>query len=121
MKTWRMNGSPAMAVAPSAVVGRHVAPAEQRLPFGGDDLRELRLKVARRGVAGRKTMPTPYSPGGGSAQPQARRLAAKNVGHLQLMPAPSPVFGSQPHAPRWLRFSSTVMRLGARWCATAGL
>ena len=47
-------------------------------------------------------MPTPYSPAPGSAKPSLPQLACtrNSCGIWIRMPAPSPVSGSQPHAPR---------------------
>ena len=63
MNTCRMIGSTSRRrAAQHAVVDRHVAPAEQRLPFLGDDLLRAapRTSGVRRSVRGRKTVPTPY-------------------------------------------------------------
>ena len=53
-------------------------------------------------------MPTPYSPAPGSSMPAAGAAFARNLwGTCRSMPAPSPVFTSQPHAPRCSRFRPT--------------
>ena len=53
-------------------------------------------------------MPTPYSPGAGRSIPSSAHLSRKkSCGSCISAPAPSPVSGSQPQAPRWARFSST--------------
>ena len=53
------------------------------------------------GSTGRNTMPTPYSPGAGRENPRrAHSRSKKACGIWIRMPAPSPVCGSQPHAPR---------------------
>ena len=47
MKTWRITGSQDLAVSPrDGVVGRHGAPAEDRLALGLDDLLEALLQAA---------------------------------------------------------------------------
>ena len=57
-------------------------------------------------------MPTPYSPGSGSSMPSALQLARKNsCGICTRMPAPSPVSGSQPQAPRCVEVRRTVEAL----------
>ena len=53
------------------------------------------------GSGGKKTVPTPYSPAAGSLMPSSWQAARKNsCGICVRMPAPSPVNGSQPQAPR---------------------
>ena len=58
-------------------------------------------------------MPTPYAPGGGqrrcAAPAHSRRRNASGI--CIRMPAPSPVCGSQPQAPRCVRLRSTVEAL----------
>ena len=58
-------------------VDRHVAPAEQHLAFGRT-ARSSSCSQARREACslGRKIMPTPYSPGGGSVDALRRHLGA---------------------------------------------
>src|SRR5712671_5664896 len=58
---------------------------------------------------GRNTIPTPYWPAAGRSMRSAFASRRKNAsGICTRMPAPSPVSGSQPHAPRCVRLFSTV-------------
>src|SRR5436190_20148113 len=51
-------------------------------------------------------MPTPYSPRpGNGTRASLQTVARKSCGICSRMPAPSPVLFSQPHAPRWFRFT----------------
>ena len=89
-------------------VGRHVAPADQRLAFLGDEPLEmgdgefarrlvLRQEAHRDGiVAGRRQR------SGRRAPAQSRNSAS---GIWIRMPAPSPSSGSAPTAPRWSRLA----------------
>ena len=109
MKTCLKTGSTATALGPTgAVVGRHVAPAEEPLPFFGDDRARTAAWIASRvaGVARQEDQA-----GAVLARPAAAAPGAtlrRNVsGIWTRMPAPSPVLTSQPHAPRCCRFIST--------------
>mmetsp|Transcript_34202 Transcript_34202/g.80557 ORF Transcript_34202/g.80557 Transcript_34202/m.80557 type:complete len:200 (+) Transcript_34202:4156-4755(+) len=52
---------------------------------------------------GKKTLPTAYSPMGGSSAPNNSWafVRMKESGIPKSIPAPSPEAGSQPHPPRW--------------------
>ena len=66
-------------------------------------------QTRRSGAAGgRKATPTPYAPASGSV---SRVLSARNSwGTWRRIPAPSPLSGSAPVAPRWPRL--TRARIG---------
>ena len=94
-------------LAEHAVVGRHLAPAEEGLPLVAHDLLE---QVLAGGPAARVVRQEHHAdavlPGGGQLDAHGRaRLAKNRCGICIRMPAPSPVFFSQPHAPRCSRFS----------------
>src|SRR5271157_283870 len=56
------------------------------------------------GSTGRKTMPTPYSPGEGSGKPKREHSPSKKAWGIWInTPAPLPVWGSHPQAPRCVR------------------
>ncbi len=93
------------------IVGRHVAPAEHRQPLGLGDLRRRTRTPRRRPgttAAGRRCRWRSCPLAGSSKSTTARRNSS---GTCSRMPAPSPVFGSAPWAPRCSRFSSAVMAL----------
>ena len=71
------------ARADHGVVGRHIAPADQALPFLVDDRRDqiLDRDRGRDSSCGRNTRPAPYSPAGGQRR-TGRTCAQKCVGHL---------------------------------------
>ena len=103
MKTCRMNGSDAFAVAPSEAffVGMSRQP-KTRWPSSATMAVKIFSHSARCAAScGRNTMPTPYSPGDGNVKPEDLVTSLKNAcGVCRRMPAPSPVFASQPQAPR---------------------
>ena len=117
MNTWRMNGSLGLrrlaerCSCPSGTVRQPstVWPSSATM-FSNTSLAAC---AARSALRGRKTMPTPYSPGPGSVKPSpsARPAARKSCGICIRMPAPSPVFASQPQAPRWSRLTQDLKRL----------
>ena len=108
--TWRMTGLRRRASRPilSGSTGTSRQPSNSR-PSSAmtPSISELTFPAAS-GCGGRKTMPTPYSPGDGSWKPSrslSRRKRASGI--CSSMPAPSPVSGSLPAAPRWPRLMST--------------
>src|SRR5262249_26574217 len=65
----------------------------------------------------RKSMPTPYWPAAGSLILRLLHSCSRNAcGICTRMPAPSPVFGSHPQAPRCSRFSRIWMALSTMSC-----
>ena len=62
---------------------------------------------------GRNARPTAYWPGGGRMSPSSPRR--KRSGTWTRMPAPSPVSGSAPVAPRWSRLVSAVSAVSTSW------
>src|SRR5581483_2702444 len=71
---------------------------------------------------GRKTMPTPYLPGAGSGIFSLAHSRRRNASGIWIrMPAPSPVSGSQPHAPRCVRFWRTVRPFSMMSCERSPL
>ena len=117
MNTWRMTGSLARTVGDIGMsrftgTSRHPSSTWPSALMA----RSSSSSQARREACslGRKTMPTPYSPGGGSLTPldpsgavPARAISARYSasGIWIRMPAPSPISASAPTAPRWSRFS----------------
>ena len=71
----------------------------------------IRSMSARwRASCGMKMWAIAYWPGSGRAKPSRSASAEKNLcGICTSMPAPSPILGSAPTAPRWVRFS-TIFR-----------
>ena len=54
-------------------------------------------------------MPTPYSPGEGRENPRLAASRSKKAWGIWIrMPAPSPVCGSQPQAPRWVEIDQNL-------------
>ena len=107
MNTWRITGSTSFVRTDRpAVVGRHVAPAEQHLAFACDRALDLLLAGhARRGFLRQEHHAHAVLAEAGSVipgLPQARRRKASGI--WIRMPAPSPCSGSAPVAPRWVRF-----------------
>ena len=50
--------------------------------------------------------PTAYRPSAGNAIPKSAETVSKNLwGNWKKIPAPSPVFASHPHPPRWSIFT----------------
>ncbi len=73
--------------------------------------RSISYSQAKReaGSRGRKTMPTPYWPAGGSFRPCLAMTSRRNLSGIWMSrPAPSESLGSQPTAPRWVRLRNTV-------------
>ena len=109
----RLDGDRARRRA--AVVGRHVAPAEQRAALPRATIRSnSRLDRAPRaprraaGTRGRRRT----APAGGSAMPRRAASLRKNRSGIWMrMPAPSPVFASQPQAPRCSQVDEDLQRL----------
>ena len=76
--------------------------------FADDALEDAFALQARVRSTGRNVMPTPYSPAGGRVKPSLAHSRAKNLCGIWIStPAPSPVSGSQPQAPRWVRLMRT--------------
>src|SRR5688572_27391365 len=71
------------------------------------------------GSCGRKTRPAPYEPAGGSSNGTAWRR--KRSGIWIRMPAPSPVSGSEPQAPRCSRLMRRSRAERTIWCERAPL
>ena len=100
------------ALAAGGLVAGDVPPAEHAQALQrGDPLHVLAglvraARVAPSGPGGRKASPAAYEPAGGSAKPQTARNSSSGI--WVRMPAPSPVSGSAPLAPRWSRLRSTV-------------
>lgn len=62
-------------------------------------------------------MPTPYSPSAGSVKPSClHALTKKSCGICMRMPAPSPVSGSQPQAPRCSRLRRICSPISTMEC-----
>jgi len=110
MNTWRMNGSLHLAVSPSAalLVGTVRQP---RTGWPSDWMICSKRSSSRRRwvtLRGRNTSPLAYSPGPGSAMRAFRHTSLRKAwGICSSTPAPSPVFGSLPAAPRWSRLINT--------------
>ena len=109
MKTWRRIGS-FLRTAGDIGMSRSTGTSRQPSSTWPSALiaRSSSCSQARREACslGRKIMPTPYSPGGGSSTPClaiSSRYSAS--GSWIRMPAPSPISLSAPTAPRWSRFS----------------
>ena len=76
-----------------------------------------RQRVWSWGSGGRNTMPTPYSPTGGRLKPRVVASRWNSFAGVWIkMPAPSPVSGSRPAAPRWPRLISTCTPSSMIWC-----
>ena len=94
--------------ADDGVVDRHVAPAEKLLAFLGADCFEplVRSSGVRLRSGGKKHVADAVIARRRQLDAQLRQLGAKNsCGICVKMPAPSPVSGSQPQAPRCVRFT----------------
>ncbi len=111
MNTWRMTGS--IFFAGSARSELSTGTSRQPSSAWPSSLmaRSISYSQAMReaGSRGRNTMPTPYWPAGGSFTPcRAMTSRKKRSGIWMRRPEPSESFGSQPTAPRCVRFFSTV-------------
>ena len=109
-KSWAKCGMTARAVgptsAPSGSTGTSRQPRTVR-PSSSASLATSSYRAARSfSSAGRKAMPTEYSPIGGRSKSTPARSRAS--GTWVRMPAPSPELGSDPAAPRWSRLCSAV-------------
>src|SRR6185436_6937575 len=109
--TWRTIGITCRATSPGASlsIGTRRQPStfwpSSRMTFSTMRSHSLRWFTS----AGRNTIPTPYCPAAGSSTRSAFTSRRKNAsGICTRIPAPSPVFGSQPQAPRCVRFWRTV-------------
>ncbi len=109
MKTWRITGSRARTAGD---IGMLVSTGTSRQPSSTwpspRTARSTSCSQASREACsfGRKIIPTPYSPAGGSVTPwRAISSRRKWSGIWVRMPAPSPISGSAPTAPRWSRLS----------------
>ena len=86
MKSWRKTGSAATALGPSAaVVGRHVAPAEDCCP-SSPTIRSIvavdRARARRRPSAGRRGRRRTPLGGGSAIRSRGRFLAEESIRHL---------------------------------------
>jgi hypothetical protein len=104
------------AVAPSSCGRvRDVAPAEDLEVLLGRQALDRRHRRGRRlSSCGRKAMPTAYEPRCGSSKPTTSRKKAS--GTWSRMPAPSPLSGSAPTAPRCSRLRSAVRDFSTMSC-----
>ena len=91
-------------------VDRHVAPAEQSLTLCSAPCARAAARGVARGAILRRQEAHQHAVVAGRRQLEARRLArTARRGICIRIPAPSPVFGSAPAAPRCSRFSSAVI------------
>ena len=104
MKIWRITGSLALTVGD---IGMSRSIGTSRQPSStcrsARTARSSSCSQASRDACsfGRNTMPTPYSPAGGSLTPWRAISSRKNWSGIWIrMPAPSPISGSAPTAPR---------------------
>ena len=109
MKSWRMTGSQSRTAGDmgmSTSTGTLRQPSTTR-PSARTERSSSCSQARREAVSlGRKTMATPYSPGGGSTMPCWLNSSRYRVSGIWIrMPAPSPISLSAPTAPRWSRFS----------------
>ena len=109
-KNWHISGRTLAESVPmaSGSTGTSRHPRNLR-PSSATTLSMICLqRAAWDGSRGRKTMPTPYAPRSGSSMPWLRHWRSKNsCGICTSIPAPSPVSGSAPAAPRCPRLIST--------------
>ena len=107
----RKAGITERAVGPgtSARTGRSRQPRTVR--FSSAAIRSIvRTAVSHAcGSVGRKAMPAAYAPGSGSVKSTTCRNRVSGI--WVRMPAPSPVSGSLPLAPRWSRLHSATRAL----------
>ena len=103
-------------VADGCEVHRDVAPADDALALGLDRARR-RAAAARRGARRRRAAGSRRRrrTGRAAAAPPRRPRGRTSSGSCMRIPAPSPVRGSAPAAPRCSRFSSAVI---PRWTAS---
>jgi hypothetical protein len=106
MKIWRITGSLARTVGDIGMSGRPAHRASPARPgLRRDGALDLLLAGEREACSfGRKTMPTPYSPAAAVPRPAWPFLRGRVSGIWIRIPAPSPISGSAPTAPRWSRF-----------------
>ena len=121
MKSWRMTGSESRTsgdIGMSASTGTSRQPSTTRP--SSRTVRSSSFSQAAReaGSRGRKIMPTPYSPAGGSVTPWAAISSRSSAsGICSSIPAPSPNSVSAPVAPRWSRLS----RMRSPYCTISWL
>ena len=102
-----MTGIESMAVAPMFAVSGWVGTARQpmrRCPREATISSTVRRHNSRSASSwGRKKTPAEKVPGAPSSAPNSSAATRRSsaCGSAVSMPAPSPVFGSQPQAPRW--------------------
>ena len=103
---------------------RQVAPAERPLALlGADAHAQLLAAQPQDGVAGQEDDPDRVAArlAAGRAPSSSRNAARRNrCGSWVMIPAPSPVSGSAPVAPRWSRLASARERLPDELVARAG-
>jgi len=101
-----VGSTEARAGAELAVVGGHVAPAQQGLALlVHDRVQEGAHLVSLHRLARQEDQADAVLAEGGSAMPSRRHSRRrKRSGICTRMPAPSPVFGPAPQAPRCRRF-----------------
>ena len=96
----------ARRLADVAVVDGHVAPPDRPLALGRDRLLDQLLELrAPLGVGRQVADADAVAPGRRQLDP-GDRAAHERIGDLSRIPAPSPVLGSAPSAPRCSMFSS---------------
>ena len=109
MKTCSIYGCDTRATRPMASASSGVSRQPSMLNPSSCTIRSIMASHSKRGCGstGRNNIPTPYSPSGGSVKPSLPHSLAKKVcGIWMVIPAPSPVFGSEPLAPRCARFTN---------------
>ena len=110
-----MTGSTERAVSPSSAssVGTSRQPRRRWPSCSTIEWRSAWTRWRWAVSRGRNTRPLPYSPAAGSGISRRAHSRRRNRSGIWIrMPAPSPVFGSQPQAPRCRRFLSTVSACG---------
>ena len=92
------------------LVDRHVAPAEHALALGLDRALEQRLELgAAPVVLGQEADADAVAARAAAGRESDARPRSSSSGSWSRIPAPSPVFGSAPAAPRCSRFSSATI------------
>ena len=111
MNTCRITGSIRFAGSARSLLSTGTSRQPSRAWPSSLIARSISYSQAKReaGSRGRKTMPTPYWPAGGSFRPCFAMTSRRNLSGIWMSrPAPSESLGSQPTAPRWVRLRNTV-------------